>query len=299
MRLSWDDGLRYPLGKMNREEARFIYDIGYRVVGLGDTQDATDDDITYARDIVIDAGLVIGPFWIGHAVFRPDPEEHRKHQEAIKTALRIAGKLGCSHLGYSVGSMSPQSSYMHHPENHTQRALAILIKHTREFLPYAEEANVVLCPETTQWTIVNSIERMKEFVERIDSEFLRICFDPVNHMTSQRIYESGNYIKNAFAYLGDCIGSIHCKDVGIWDQINISHIDEARMGTGLLDHEALIRASAQLEPWKTFSLEHISDINLWKPAYDHIQGISDRIGHAWTDPKCTRERWKKGACKTS
>ncbi len=290
MRLSWDDGLRYPLGKMNKEEARFIYDIGFRVVGLGDTLDATDDNIKYALDIILETGLVIGPFWIGNAAFRPIPKEHREHQDAMKTALRIAGKLGCCHLGYSVGSMHPESTYMHHPENQTQKALDILIKHTRELLPYAEDANVVLCPETTQWTIVNCIERMKEFVERIDSPYLRICFDPVNHMTPHRIYESGAFIKKAFAYLGDCIGSIHCKDVNIANRINITDIDEAPMGTGLLDHETLIRASSQLEPWETFSLEHISDKNLWGPAYDHIQGIADSIGHTWTAPDRTRKR---------
>lgn len=293
MRLSWDDGLRYPLGKMNKEEAKFIYDIGFRVAGIGGPLDATDDDIKYARDVVAEAGLVMGPFWIGHAAFRPDPKEHIEHQESIIKALRIAGKLGCPHLGYSVGSMSPKSSYMHHPENHTQKALDILIKHTRELLPYAEDSGCMLCPETTQWTIVNSIERMKEFVERIDSPFLRICFDPVNHMTPARIYESGLFITNAIDYLGDCIGSFHCKDVKIQDRIQITDIDEAPMGTGLLENEALIRASTRLEPWKTFSLEHIDDKNLWKPAYDYIQGIADSIGHEWSDPGCTRDKWEK------
>ncbi len=55
MRLSWDDGLRYPLGKMNKEEAKFIYDIGFRVAGIGGPLDATDDDIKYARDVVAEA----------------------------------------------------------------------------------------------------------------------------------------------------------------------------------------------------------------------------------------------------
>ena len=94
MRLSWDDGLRYPLGKMNREEAKFIYNIGYRVAGIAGPLDATEDDINYAKDVVAEAGLVMGPFWIGRAAFRPDPEQHRENQNAIIAALRIAGKLG-------------------------------------------------------------------------------------------------------------------------------------------------------------------------------------------------------------
>jgi sugar phosphate isomerase/epimerase len=293
MRLSWDDGLRYPLGKMNREEAKFIYDMGYRVAGVGDTLDISDDDIKFAKDVIADTGLMMGPFWIGDAAFRPDPAENREHRANVKKALTIAGKLECPHLGYSVGSMSPQSSYMHHSENHTQKALDMLIKYTRSLLPYAEDAGCMLCPETTQWTIVGSIERMKEFVERVDSPFLRVCFDPVNHMTPDRFYESGAFIKRAFALLGDCIGSIHCKDMNVADRINITDIDEAQMGTGFMDHETLIRESSKLEPWKTFSLEHINDKALWKPAHDHIQKIADSIGHVWSDPKLTRAEWEK------
>jgi len=63
------------------------------------------------------------------------------------------------------------------------------------------------------------------------------------------------------------------------------------------DHESLIQATTQLEPWKTFSLEHISDRNLIKEAYDYIEGIASRIGHKWPDPNCTRERFEKGLCK--
>ncbi len=73
----------------------------------------------------------------------------------------------------------------------------------------------------------------------------------------------------------------------------ISHIDEAPMGTGLLDHEALIRASDVLEPHKMFCIEHIRNMEGFKKAYDHIQGIADRIGHTWTDPNLTRDRWLK------
>ena len=145
---------------------------------------------------------------------------------------------------------------------------------------------------------MGSFERMQEFVERVDSPFVRICFDPVNHMTSERIYDSGTYIRKAISSIGDCIGSIHCKDVSVNEgSVLVSHMDEELMGHGALDHEALIEMSNLLEPWKTFSLEHINDPKLWKPAYDHIQGIADRIGHTWTDPKCSRKKWLAGLCK--
>ncbi len=155
----------------------------------------------------------------------------------------------------------------------------------------------MLCPETTQWTIVNSVQRMKEFVDRLDSPYASIIVDPVNHMTYDRVYDSGRFIRCAVATLGDRIGEFHVKDVMVQDKLLVSHIDEAPMGTGFLDHEALIRVSAHLEQWKTFSLEHISNREDLVRAYNHIQNIADRIGHRWTDPGCTREKWEKGTCK--
>jgi hypothetical protein len=84
------------------------------------------------------------------------------------------------------------------------------------------------------------------------------------------------------------------KDVKVEDQQLVVHINEAPMGTGLMDHAALMRASNLLEPWKTFSLEHIADRNMVKKAYDYIQSVADRTGHQWTDPTLTRDRWMKG-----
>jgi len=298
MRLCLNDaGLGAPYRNIKIEHLQFIYDIGFRLAGMHPDPDATDDDIAYVKDLFARVGLEMGPLGVSLSAIRPDKNEERGHIKGIAKFLKIAGKLGCTSLRYSVGSMHPTDIWMHHPENHTQKALDILVENTRELVPIAEDAGCMLCPEETQWTIVASIERMKEFVDRIDSPYLRICFDPVNHMTSERIYESGRYIRCVVSTLGDRIGVFHVKDVKVQDKRLVCHIDETPLGTGVLDHEAVIRASTQLEPWKTFSLEHFRSRDLWKPAYDYIQGVADRIGHVWTDPKCNRKKWESGTCK--
>ncbi|MBN1293611.1 MAG: sugar phosphate isomerase/epimerase [Candidatus Latescibacteria bacterium] len=298
MRLCWNDGLGGPLGEMDPEEAKAIYKIGFRVAGVNaGYQEPSAADIDHAKHVLEDAGLIPGPYGIGASAIRPDKAEEREHKRQIIQALKIAGKLECTALRYSVGSLHPKDIWMCHPENHTQKALDMLIENTKELVPVAEDSGVMLCPETTLWTIVNSIQRMKEFVDRLDSPYVKIVVDPVNHMTYDRVYESGRFVRCAVATLGDRIGEFHVKDVMVQEKHLVSHIDETQMGNGLLDHEALIRVSTQLEPWKTFSLEHIGDRNLLKPAYDHIQGIADRIGHKWTNPQCTRKKWEQGACE--
>lgn len=294
MRLCWNDWFNGPLRNIKPEDAKTLYGIGFRVAGInsGDTE-ATDADIDRVKKIFDDNGLMPGPYGAGRATFHPDPALCSEFKKQVALALKIGGKLGCTSLRYSVGSMNPDNIWMHHHENHTQKALDMLIEHTKELVPIAEDSGCMLCPETTQWTIVGSIERMKEYVDRLDSPYAKIVFDPVNHMKYDRIYESGKFVQCAISTLGNRIGVLHVKDVMIQDKLLVSHIDEAEMGTGLLDHEMLIKASVQLEPWKTFSLEHINEKELVKKAYDHIQSTANRIGHNWTDPKLTRPRWEK------
>ncbi len=295
MRLCWNDSLGGPLGKLDPAEAKWIYDIGYRVAGYNSGyQEATAADIDHAKKVLADSGLVPGPYGISASVIRPDPADEKEQTRQIVQALRIAGKLGCTALRYSVGSMHPENIWLHHPDNFTQQALDRLVDNTRKLIPIAEDAGVMLCPETTQFTIVHNIATMKEYVDRLESPYGTIIFDFVNHMDAERVYESGRFIQCAVAILGDRIGEFHVKDVKLDpEKLLVVHIDEAPMGTGLLDHETLIRVSDQLEPWKTFSLEHITDRNQIKKAHDHIQGVADKIGHKWTDPAMTRSRWEK------
>ena len=298
MRLCWNDWFGGPLRNMRPEDAKTLYDIGFRVVGInsGDIE-ATDADIDRAKNILADNGLMPGPYGAGRAPFNRDPARCKEYKKQIARALKVAGKLGCTALRFSVGSMHPTDVWRHHLENRTQKALDLLIENTKELVPVAEDAGCMLCPETNAWTIVNSIQRMKEYVERLDSPYAKVIFDPVNHMNPERVFDSARYMNCAISYLGDCIGELHVKDVQVMDNYMI-HIEEAPMGTGLLDHAALMHASNQLESWKTFSLEHIRDRNLLKPAYDYIQGIANRIGHRWTDPKCTHANWESGKCKS-
>lgn len=292
-----DSGIGGSYREMTKEPLQTVYNIGFRVAGVGVDFNATDDDIKRVRDLFGEAGLAVGPMGQGVSTYRPDPAQQKEHHERIRRCLEIGGKLGCPSLRYSVGSMHPTDIWRHHPENHTQRALDLLVDATKELVPIAEDTGCMLCPETNAWTIVNNPDRMEEYVDRLDSPYAKIIFDPVNQMSPERVFQSARFMRCAIARLGDRIGVLHVKDVQVMDSYMID-IQEAPMGTGRLDHAAIIGASDQLAPWKTFSLEHFSErgvprVQQWKRAYDHITAVADKIGHTWTDPYLTREQWER------
>lgn len=304
MRLCWNDWFPGPLKGLTLEEGKKTRELGVVVAGINSADvNATDADIDHVKMIFDKCGLIPGPYGLGRALIHPDETQLRKYKDEIKRALIIAGKLGCTNIRISAGSMDPDNIWKHHPENHTQKAMDILVANTREMAKIAEDTGCAICPETTQGTVVGTVERMKEFVDRCESPYVQIVFDPVNHMGAERIYESGNFIKCAIATLGDRIGEIHVKDAMVKDDF-MFYFGEAPMGTGTLDHAALLSASKQLEPWKTFSLEHIGydyknpeHFQRDKYAIDYIKGVAEKIGYTFTEPGCTRKVWEKSQKK--
>lgn len=285
--------------EVTRKTLQWYKDIGFRVVGGSIDPNTTDDDIRYLRDLFGEMEMAIGECYINgvSCVFSPTADKHKSSRENLIKGIRVGGKLGIDHIQQSIGSMHPTNEWLHHPENFSQQALDLLVASAREVAPYAEDNRCMISPETTQWTIVYNPQRMKEYVDRVGSPYMKINLDFVNLMNNERVYDNARFTRCAVALLGDRIGSFHVKDVMVQDKLLVSHIDEADMGTGLMDHEAIIRSSTQPEPWKTFVLEHIRGKDMIKPTHDHIQGVADRIVHRWTDPLCTRERWEKGLCK--
>ena len=289
-----------PFREATKEKLQFYKDIGLRVLGFVCDPDPSEDDLIQLRDLFWELDLEIGqviPFKQA-CLLHPDRNTFLENREKIARTLEICRKIGANNLQCSIGSLNPDSIWGIHPENHTQKALDMLVENAREVAKIAEDNQVMLAPETNLWTVVNSIERMKEYVDRVESSYMKITFDIVNYMTYDRVFESGKYARCAVSTLGDRIGSIHFKDVIVTDDKDYKgHIHETKIGTGLLDYATVIKVSTQLEPWKIFILEHIHNEQDIKLAHDHIQNIAARIGHIWTNHHCTHEKWREKKCK--
>jgi len=268
--------------------------MGLRVVGLNFRHliDAGNEDLGYIRAVYADHGLTPGAVPCGFSLLRPDPAEMDLHRKQMTRLLQVAGKLGFQVIQPSIGSMDPKGIWSYHPDNLKPRTMDVLVRNARELAKAAADSGCVVCPETTQWTACNNVTRMKEFVDRVDSRFVRVTFDFVNHMTPERVYDSGRYMTCVIQALGDRIGMFHVKDVMVGDRVLVVHIDEAPVGTGLLDHKAVIKASVALEPWKLFSMEHVrGGMDVLRSTYSHIQGAADAIGHKWTEPAMNHQRF--------
>ncbi len=297
-----DSGLPGKYSEIKKEHMQRVYDIGFRVLGVPADRTASEDDIKRVKDLLGEVGLMPGPGSAGCSPFSPDPQQAKEWKKLIIDRIKVASKVGIPNLRMSGGSMDPENRWMHHPENHTQKALDLYVEHTLQVKAAAEDYGVMLTPETTNYTILDSVPRMKEYIDRVDSPYVQLVFDIVNKLSAYTVYQNARFVKCAIATLGDRIGVLHVKDLMVQDKLLVSHIDEAPMGKGILDHSAVMKASTQLQPWKTFSLEHFNYPNMerydmWVMAYKHITKVANKIGHEWTRPNCTREKWEQSQCK--
>jgi sugar phosphate isomerase/epimerase len=277
------------------ERAKWVYDIGFRVVGVNVMRDetATDAQIEQARKVIADAGLYPAVGVSGVSLLRPDPAEVDREMKKFVRLIQICGKLGCNVLQASGGSLNPKGIWSHHKDNFAARTMDQIVANAKKLAPVAEDNNVTICPETTQWTVLHNIESMRDYIDRVGSPCISVTFDFVNHMTPERIYDQGAYIRRVIQTLGDRICAFHVKDVQVDEKaLLVAHINECLPGTGVFDHEILMRESTKLEGWKPFSLEHIRSDDGVKQAFDYLQGVAKRIGHKWTDSSAAR---RKGA----
>jgi len=113
-------------------------------------------------------------------------------------------------------------------------------------------------PRNTQFTIVGTIERLREFVDRCDSPWVTIIFDPVNHMRYDRVYNSGVDEERS----GDARRPhrrFHVKDVAV-DETKLLYRTSMRpRGSGRAGPRGDHTGVGHARTLETFSLEHFSD----------------------------------------
>ena len=290
-----DSGINLTQDMVENEAAlKRLHEIGFEVIGVHGVAQASEDTVLRFRDLAEQHGITVAMSPCGSQPAHPDTGKRRIEHYHLKDILRKMEMIG-GDLIHITGGSYDGTGWWYHPRNFTEEALDDVVTEIKKLAPYAEDSGICICPETTQWCIIYSPQRMKEFVDRVASDYVQITFDPVNHMRPGRIHDSGTWIRETMAFLGDRIGQLHVKDVQVEPNL-VSHINEVPLGTGLLDHEAVIEASRELQPWKLFSLEHFNDPNVDRMVqrergYRHIENVAQRVGHKWSERGLTRERW--------
>jgi len=183
----------------------------------------------------------------------PDPAARRGLMELFKEHLCHARDFGCGVVATETGSLNADWSY--HPENKSDAAFGALIPTVAELVAEAERFGVVFGIEGVTSHVLCSPRRIRQLLDAVKSNNLRVVFDPVNLLSIENYREQDRVIRESFDLFGDRIAIIHSKDF----TVEGNTLKQVRAGQGLLNHALFMGLLRQRKPSISILLEEASE----------------------------------------
>jgi len=190
-----------PGGLSREEEFRLLAETGFDGVELNIDRYFTDEEIAEINELqkkynVKVIGAVTGLLW-ANPLTSNDPEKREKGKEAVKMLIDTAKALGAEAVLVVPGAVTPDTSY--------QDAYNNALQSLAELKPYIMEKQIYVCIENVWNKFLLSPLEMRDFVDKVDCEYVQSYFD------------GGNVLVNSFPdywveILGKRIKRVHIKD---------------------------------------------------------------------------------------
>ncbi|MBR4723162.1 MAG: sugar phosphate isomerase/epimerase, partial [Clostridia bacterium] len=135
----------------------------------------------------------------------PDDELLNADIEKFKEKIRYASVLKPIVVGTETGR------YMDGLTD-SEEAYQRVLKTFKELVPYAEESGVNIGIEGVHCFVINTPEKMKRLLNDLDSDNVKVIFDPVNLLNINNYQNQDDIITETFDLLADKICVLHAKD---------------------------------------------------------------------------------------
>jgi len=203
--------------------------------------------------------------------------------EAICRQLEYADEMGIRCCVIHGGSYETGGWSTPNPENLSERAFADTVTAIQRVIDTVKPTRTKLVMETEQYVFPDNPDINLELIEAIDRPCFGVHFDPVNSISSPRLfYNTGAFLKDWFEKLGPHIVSCHSKDVMTMEKYPF-HITETYTGNGVLNHEVYLSELSLLDDDAPLMIEHLTAEQLPK-ARDFLFAEAEAIGLEFIKP---------------
>jgi sugar phosphate isomerase/epimerase len=188
-------------------------------------------------DIIKDAFKNLEIMLLG-AYFNPVHPNEDIVNEGIKNFeehIKIASKLNVKYVGSETGSLMG-SLWGYVEENHSQESLARVIEIFYGLVNLAKEYNVKVAIEGAYAHVAFSPERVKEVIDAIDSDNLKVTVDLFNFLNMNNYSNHIEILNRCFDLFKDKIAVFHLKDFIV---VN-GKLIQVGLGKGLMDYPRII-----------------------------------------------------------
>lgn len=197
-----------------------------------------------------------------------NPDEAKRQQEVAKFIehLKYAKIIGADMVGTETGRYS--STFDVVEETYTEECYQLLLKSMRAIVNAAEKLGMIVGVEAVHDHTLYSPERMRRFLDDIDSPNVEAILDPVNLISAKDVENQEAVIDRAFALYGDRISMLHIKDF----RMENGAPEFEHVGEGLFDYRPLLRHLKQDKPYITMLLEN-SNAERYHRDVEYLQKI--------------------------
>jgi L-ribulose-5-phosphate 3-epimerase len=211
---------------------------------------------SYFRDVFYKRNIKISVLGCYLNYIHPDAEQRRKNIDLFKEHIRFARDFGCSVVGTETGSINADYSFS--IENKSEKAFQMFYESLKELVEEAERFGVFVGIEGVTRHVITTPQRMKQMIDKINSNNLQVIFDPVNLLNMENYKNQDEVIKESFDLFGDRIVIIHAKDFIIDDE----KFKEVAPGKGLLNYKLLCALINERKPYIEILMEETKESTL-------------------------------------
>lgn len=216
-------------------------------------------DFKKVKQLYADHGMTLPQMGIGYSecLFDPDIRVRQRVIEIIRRGAEVAAEFSAQVALIRPGSLNPAGSFTPSRKNHEPESLERLLETLQQVAEKIAAIGQILVMETHITTILNSPEIIASVINKIDSPYIRVVMDYVNHFqTLSQVYDSTARIDFIFDTMGSLCSVAHCKDITVRNE-HILHMDEEVPGEGELDISTVFRRWHALDPNRYMLLEHL------------------------------------------
>ncbi|GIQ68082.1 sugar phosphate isomerase/epimerase [Xylanibacillus composti] len=256
---------------------QYLKQEGYRAAVSPVRHDADDATIQAYREAAEAHDILIAEVGAWSNPISPDETTRIQAIDFCKRQLELAEKLGarcCVNIAGSRGAKWDGP----HPDNFSEATFELIVKTTQDIIDSVQPQHTYYTLETMPWIIPDSADTYQKLIQAIDRKAFAVHFDPVNMISSPRIYAAnGEMMKDFFAKLGPSIKNAHAKDIRLASKLTV-HLDEVLPGTGELDYEVFLTEMNKLDPDTPLIVEHLSSEEEYRQAAGFIRQKASSLG---------------------
>jgi sugar phosphate isomerase/epimerase len=203
-------------------------------------------------------------------------DTRRKAIDYCIKRLELAERIGAQCCVNIAGSRGEQWDGPD-PDNFSNETFEMIVETTREIIDAVKPERTVFALEMMPWVFPDSADSYLSLIKAVDREGFGVHFDPVNIISSPRIYyQNGDMIRDFFEKLGPYIRNCHAKDILLKNHLTV-HLEEVIPGQGNLDYRTFLTELNKLHPDTTLIIEHLSTNEAYRQASDYIRKTASEL----------------------